>query len=234
MKLTKSLDRACAERMRSAARPRMLMLIILGCALVAPLIAGSALATAVGLDDPVPVLAAAGILGGFALTGPLRSPDGDGPDGGDAKMTIGERLNAAIATKVDLQRRLDSLATDLADAQEASAGHAGQIVAMNSEIAAAQQKLAAAESELASAHESKATAEAEAARMLAEAKTADERAQEIVAGLGFPAGKLPAADDKGDSNDLPSSTEELEEQLAKLPTHREKSALIRRYEAARA
>ncbi len=101
-------------------------------------------------------------------------------------------------------------------------------------LAAKEAELTTAKADLAAATTAKTTAEAEVEKLKGETKTVAEQAQEIVAGLGFPASNLHAADDSGNANDLPSSTEELEAALAKLPTHKEKAALIRRYEAAKA
>lgn len=172
-------------------------------------------------------------LGFLGLTGFLASPDPDNPGGG-GKGTIGEKLAASEARVTELTGQLTTVQGELATAKAASESAASELATLKASLAAKETELATAKADLATAKAATTTAEAEVAQLKAEAKTADERAQEIVAGLGFPSGQLPAADDKGGSNDLPSSDDELEKELAKLPTHKEKSALIRRYEAAKA
>lgn len=181
-------------------------------------------------SGPETMTAAVGCL---AFT-PLLSPDPGGPDGGGAKGTIGEQLAAAKAETANLTSELATLKAELATAKTASETATTELATIKATLAEKETALATAQADLATAKAATTTAEAEVAKLKGEAKTADERAQEIVASLGFPSTKLPAADDKGDANDLPSSQAELETELSKLKTHKEKSALIRRYEAAKA
>lgn len=170
---------------------------------------------------------------GFLGVSPLfRSPDPGAPEGG-GKGTIGERLSAAQAEVTTMTGRISSLEGELATARGTGDTSAAELTRLTTALAERETALATAQTELATEKAAKATAEAEVAKLTGEAKTISEQAQEIVAGLGFPASKLPAADDSGDANDVPASTVELETELAKLTTHQEKSALIRRYETAK-
>lgn len=175
--------------------------------------------------------ASLGLLGVGSL---FCSPDPGAPDGGGVRGTIGEQLASAKSEVATLTGRVTTLEADLATAKGASETAASELATIKATLTEKETALATAQADLETAKAATTTAEAEVAKLQGEAKTADERAQEIVASLGFPASKLPAADDKGDANDLPSSQAELESELAKLPTHKEKSALIRRYETARA
>lgn len=172
-------------------------------------------------------------LGLLSLAPILRSPDSGDPSGG-GRGTIGEKLAAAQAEVGTLNAKITSLEDQLKAVTEPGNPTALEISRLNAALTEKETALATAQADLTAANTAKTTAEAEVAKLTAEKKTVEEQAQEMVAALGFPANKLPGADDKGDSNDLPSSNAELEAELAKLPTHKEKSALIKRYEAARA
>lgn len=173
-------------------------------------------------------------LGLLSLTPILLSPDPGDPSGG-GRGTVGEKLAAAQADVTRLTDRVSTLESELATAQQANAAAASDEVArLKAALTEKETALATAQADLTAANTAKTAADAEVTRLKAEAKTVEEKAQEMVAALGYPASKLPGADDKGDSNELPSSQAELEAELAKLPTHKEKASLIRRYEEARA
>lgn len=165
---------------------------------------------------------------------PLHSPDTGAPSGGGAKGTIGEQLAAAKAESAKLTSELATATERLVTATTASETAASELATITATLAGKETALATALADLATARAATTAAQEIVAKLKGEAKTADERAQEIVASLGFPSSKLPAADDRVSANDLPSSQDELETELSKLKTHKEKSALIRRYEAAKA
>jgi hypothetical protein len=242
MKLIASLDRACETRMRSAARPRLLLLGLIGFALVAPLLSGSAIAAVTGADKPASMVASAGMLGGLALTGPLREEDPGAPQGGgsdlakadDPKLTIGQRLSAALASKTSLQASIAERDTKISE-------HAAEIERLKTELATAQGELTKAntritalEADAAEVDKALKSAETEAKELKAKETTVEKKAQEKVASLGFSAAKLPAAEDFDPAAAVPSTRAELEEAMSKLPNLQERAALLTRYEQARA
>lgn len=213
MKLTDSLDRACALRMRAAARPRLILLALIGFAVVAPLLSGTAIASAVG-DGPKTAVASVGLLGGIAFAGPLREEDPGAPQGGgsdptaggeDPKLTIGQRLSAALASKASLQAAISDRDAKIAE-------HAATIERLNGELSAAKNdldqanaKITQLEADAAEVDRALKSAEAEAKELKGKATTVEKKAQEQVASLGFSAGKLPAAQE-GEGEETTSDT----------------------------
>lgn len=241
MKLIASLDRACSTRMKAAARPRLAMLALIGFALVAPLLSGSAIAAATGTDKPATMVATAGLLGGLALTGPLREEDPGAPQGGgadpkadDPKLTIGARLAAALSSKASLQASIAERDTKIAEHAATIERLNGELAAANTALGEANAKIAQLEADAAEVDKALKTAEAEAAAEKAKNSTVEKKAQEKVSSLGFPAGKLPAAQDSDPDSAVPATRAELEEQMAKLPNLQARADLLARFEKARA
>jgi len=244
MKLIASLDRACETRMRSAARPRLALLAIIGFAIVAPLLSGSAIAAATGADKPATMMATAGMLGGLALTGPLREEDpgaphagGSGPAADEHKLTIGQRLSAAIASKADLQAsiaerdtKIAALESPIKSLTEPGNATAKEIERLNAAIqekdtalAEANQKISALEADAAEIDKALKSAETEAAALKAKESTVEKKAQEKVASLGFSAAALPAAEEA-----QTASIDELREQVQSTTDPAEKQRLVAR------
>lgn len=241
MKLIASLDRACETRMRSAARPRLLMLALIGFAFIAPLLSGSAIAAATGADKPASMVATAGMLGGLALTGPLREEDPGAPQGGgsdptkaddDQKLTIGQRLSAAIASKATLQAEISDLKSKLATAESAIEANQKTFESMAADLNAANEKITALETDAAEIDRALKSAEAEAKDLKSKEASAEKKAQETVASLGFPAASLPAAQEVDPDAAVPATRADLEEQMAKLPNLQARADLLTRFNAA--
>lgn len=228
MKLIASLDRACETRMSAAARPRLALLAIIGFALVAPLLSGSAIAAATGADKPATMIASTGLLGALAFTGPLREEDPGHPAGGggepkaeDEKLTIGQRLSAAIASKATLQASIAERDTKIAE-------HAATIARLNEELATAKTSLDQANAKITTLEASAAevetalsTAEAEAKTLKASATNVEKKAQELTSQLGFSAAKLPAAQD----SDQPDTLDDVRERMKSTTDPREQGRL---------
>jgi len=212
MKLISSLDRACDRRMKAAARPRLAMLVIIGLALVAPLLSGTAIAAATGADQPAAMVATVGLLGGLALTGPLREEETGDPQGGgdDTKRTIGQRLSAAIASKATLQASIAERDTKIAEHAATIERLTGEIAAAQTSLAQANAKIATLEADAAEVDRALKAAEAEVAAEKGKNTTVEKKAQEKVASLGFSAAKLPAAED----GDQPDTLDEIRGKMA--------------------
>ncbi len=204
MKLIASLDRACERRMAAARRPRIALLAIIGCVFLAPLLSGTVLAAAVGEDRPAAMVASTGLLGAMALTGPLREEDPGAPQGGggdpkadDPKLTIGQRLTAALSSKASLQADIAKREAQMSEQSESIARLEGDLSAAQTALGEANAKIAALEADAAEVDKALKAAESEAAAEKAKNTTVEKKTQETVAGLGFSAGKLPAAQDGG-------------------------------------
>lgn len=241
MKLTESLDRACSARMRAAARPRLILLALIGFAVVAPLLSGSAIAAVAGPTDeakPKEVIASAGLLGGLAFAGgALREEDPGAPEGGgsdpaktdDPKLTIGQRLSAALASKTSLQAEIAQRDTKLSE-------HAATIERLNAELATAKadlatanEKITALEADAAEVDKALKSAEAEANELKSKSTTVEKKAQEKVASLGFPGAKLPAAED-GEPTE--NSSDAIFEKFKAETNPEKRSALYREHQKA--
>lgn len=166
-------------------------------------------------------------LGLLAFT-PFRSPEPEGTGGG-GRGTIGEKLAAAESAVAGLNTRIATLEQELAAAQSAADAAANTEVArLTAALAEKETALATAQAELKAAADGKTAAEAEVTKLTAEKKTVEERAQEMVAALGFPAGKLPAADDESAEN-----IDDLRARVAEAKDPAEKQKLVNRIRALR-
>lgn len=213
---------------------RVLLLIVSAVALAADQVLGLSPAGS-------PEVMAAGIGGlGFGLF----AAEGGEPTAGGGGQTIGDKLAAAEAEITRLQARNAELESGGAGAAELEKLRADieerdkQITQAKADLEKAKADLEKANADLAQAQEdlSKGKADleqanAEVEKLRAEATSVDERAKELVAALGYPESKLPPAG-SDETAELPSSEAELEEAVAKLPTHHEKAELIRKYRAA--
>lgn len=117
--------------------------------------------------------------------------------GGEPKATIGQTIKAALASKADLQAKLELAQTDLA-ARDAT------ITTLQADLTTAQARVATLEAEAAdisaalTAHQAEVTT-LKAAEQDLNAR-ADAKAKEKMASLGFPSANLPAPDEKIDAN----------------------------------
>jgi chromosome segregation ATPase len=152
----------------------------------------------------------------------------------DTKLTIGQRLSAAIASKASLQAEIADLKGQLATAESAFESNQQTFQSMSEQLNQANAKIATLEADAAEVDKALKTAEAEAAGLKATEKTVEKKAQELTSQLGFSAAKLPAADDVDPDDAVPSSRAELEAAMDKLPTAQERAALLDRYNKASA
>lgn len=222
--------------MNAAARGRSILLAIIGLAFLAPLLGGTAIAAATSSEQgkPATMAASTGLLG-LALAGPLREEDPGDPSGGgsdpkadDPKLTVGQRLSAALASKTSLQAQIVQRDATITE-------HAAEIERLKAELATAQGDLAKANAKIATLEADAAevdkalkAAEAEAKGEKAKNTTVEKRAQEKVAGLGFSAEKLPAADDSASD-----SIDDLRERMQASTDPKEKQALMKQIRTLR-
>lgn len=118
------------------------------------------------------------------------------------KLTIGQRLSAALASKESLQTKIVEQGNTLTE-------QAATITDLQAQLTWATAKVAQLEADAAEVETALHAAEAESATLKAQAKTAAQLANEKVAALGFPAAQLPAA-----SASISAATDE--EQIADL------------------
>ncbi len=151
-----------------------------------------------------------------------------------AKLTIGQRLSAALASKETLQ-------ASIAQRDATIAAHDATIAAITKErddaataLTEANNRIAALEADAAEVDQALQASEASVAQLQATATTMEKKAQETVASLGFSAARLPAAEEQDPDNVVPSSRAELEEAMSKLPNLQERAALLSRYNKAQA
>lgn len=166
--------------------------------------------------------------GGAPAPAPAASADDP------AKLTIGQRLSAALASKETLQ-------AGIAQRDATIAAHDATLAALTKErddaaaaLTEANTRIAALEASEAEVEKALKASEAEAAGLKTVATTVEKKAQETVASLGFSAAQLPAAEEQDPDNVVPSSRAELEEAMGKLPTLQERAALLSRYDKAQA
>lgn len=152
----------------------------------------------------------------------------------DQKLTIGQRLSAAIASKATLQATIAERDASLAEHAATIERLTGELATANAALAAANEKITALEADAAVVDKALKASEAEAAGLKAEQTTVAKKAQETVASLGFSAAALPAAAEVDPAAAVPATRAELEEQMAKLPTLQERATLLSRYEKAHA
>jgi len=226
--------------MRAAARPRLILLAVIGFAVVAPLLSGSAVAAAISSEceaKPKEVVASGGLLSALALAGAtLREEDPGAPQGGgsdpkadDPKMTIGQRLSAALASKSSLQAAIAERDTKISE-------HASEIERLKTELATAQgdlvkanAKITALEADAAEVDKALKSAETEAKELKAKETTVEKKAQEKVAGLGFSAAKLPAAEENEQTE---NSSDAIFEKFKAETDPEKRSALYREHQKA--
>lgn len=112
------------------------------------------------------------------------------------KLTIGQRISAAVASKESLQQAIADRDKTIAEDK----GEIGRLTQANTDLQAqldqANAKIATLEADAAEVEKSLKAAEAEAVAEKAKNTTVEKKAQEKVASLGFPAAKLPAAQDE--------------------------------------
>lgn len=182
----------------------------------------------------------------------LRSPasdEGDGGGGGpsaddkldlaqavaqieDRTLPISQRLGIAakVLKGIDPTQQLAGIQQKLTDATAAITLKDAEITKLKADLATAQQTLAAREKDVTELEAANATLETKEQDI---DKRAAAKANERVAALGFPASKLPAAQTPEQTVNLPENEAALEEALKACATQKERSALLRSYNAAR-
>lgn len=193
-----------------------------------------------------------GALGLGAVCIGLRSPaseEGDGGGGGtsaddkidlakavaqieDKTLPISQRLGVAVqALKgIDPTQQLAGVQKQLTDATATITLKDAEITKLKADLTTAQQTLAAREKDVTELEAANATLETKEKDI---DKRASAKANERVAALGFPASKLPAAQTPEQTVNLPENEAALEEALKACATQKERSALLRSYNAAR-
>lgn len=141
----------------------------------------------------------------------------------DQKLTIGQRLSAAIASKATLQASIAERDTTIAEHATTIERLTGELATANTALAAANEKITALEADAAVVDKALKASEAETAGLKAKESTAEKKAQETVASLGFPAAALPAAQD---SEAQSESVAELREKLATTKDPAAKAELV--------
>lgn len=227
--------------------PRFSRLQIFCIAILACMLAPVAVAASVTTAAPVApgggtLLALAGLgLGGMMLRAPADDPAaGGGGEGGggsasdpeDAKLSIGQRLQAALSSKSSLVAKNTALEGQVKDL-------AGQIEAKDSELKDLRAKVTALEADAKQVADALAASEKEVKELAAKekevGKRADRLAKEKLGALGFPSAELPKATEQGAADtDLPSSREELETALSKMTDGTKQRELLNRWKAAQA
>lgn len=151
------------------------------------------------------------------------------------KLTIGQRISAAVASKESLQQAIADRDKTIAE-DKAEIGRLTQAnTDLQTKLDQANAKITTLEADAAEVEKSLKAAEAEALAEKAKNTTVEKKAQEKVASLGFPAAKLPAAQESSATeSDIPSTRAELEEQMGKLKTLQERAHLLARFEKAQA
>lgn len=158
----------------------------------------------------------------------------------DKTLPISQRLGIAakVLKGIDPTQQLAGVQQQLTDANAAIALKDAEITKLKSDLATAQQTLGAREKDVTDLEAQVATLEAEAKDLRAKEQDLDKRAagkaKEQVAALGFPAAKLPGAQTPEQTGSVPANEAELEKEMAACKTQKERSALLRSYQAARA
>jgi chromosome segregation ATPase len=114
----------------------------------------------------------------------------------EPKLTIGAQIKAAIAAKADLQNQIAAHEATITGHVATIAARDATITGLTAQLDAANAKITTLEADAAEVKSALAAHEAEVAQLKAAEKTAEQKAKEKVAALGFPASKLPAADEK--------------------------------------
>ncbi|HRJ09361.1 MAG TPA: hypothetical protein PK490_12235 [Prosthecobacter sp.] len=200
-----------------------------------------------------PLLLAVPAEPGLALCGipalmlPLRTPaDDSGEGGGGGPVNVADALAKLEDKTLPLSQRLSVAAAALRgiDPTQQLAGTklkldeaSAEVARLKSELDGSRMQLAAREKDVADLEARVAELEKAHADLAAKEQDLEKRAaakaQERMASLGFPAGKLPApsADDSG-LKDVPKTEAQLTEALVKCKTQKERSALLREYRAS--
>lgn len=130
------------------------------------------------------------------MTEPISSDPAAPVQADEPKLSIGQRLTAALASKESLQQAIadrdTTIAEDRAEIDRLKAENAD----LQSQLTEANEKITDLEAQAAEVEKSLAAAEKEAAEAKAQNTTVEKKAQEKVASLGFPAAKLPAAQEE--------------------------------------
>lgn len=156
----------------------------------------------------------------------------------DKTLPMSQRLDVAFkALKgIDPTNQLAAVKQKLADAEALVKTRDGELATANDALAAAKKELAAREADVKNLEASNAQLALANKDLAAKEQSIDKRAtamaNEKVAALGFPAGKLPAANDEI-PGDVPQTEEQLEEALKKCKTQQERSAMLREFRAAK-
>lgn len=164
----------------------------------------------------------------------LREENAGLPDAGgdikadDAKLTIGQRLAAAIQSR-------STLSATIADRDSQIAEHAATIERLTADLTAAQSaldeanaKISALENDANEITKALEAAEAEAAELKAKESTIEKKAQEKVAQIGFSAARLPASEEVDHE-----SIDELRARVAQTSDPAEKQRLVARIRSLR-
>ncbi|HRQ87673.1 MAG TPA: hypothetical protein PLA50_02680, partial [Bacteroidia bacterium] len=161
--------------------------------------------------------------------GPLREGEPEGGGGGstktddDPKLTIGQRLSAALASKTTLQAEIAKRDAKITEHETTIATLTEERDSARTELATATARITDLEAQAAEVETALKAAEVEAAGLKTKETTVEKKAQEKVASLGFSASKLPAAQDGGE-DDL----ESLRAQVGQTTDPVEKANLVAR------
>lgn len=161
-------------------------------------------------------------------------PESTEPAADDAadnpKLTIGDRMKAAFASKESLQQAIADRDKTIAEDKT----EIGRLTQANTDLQAqldqANAKIATLEADATEVDKALKAAEAEAAKEKAANTTVEKKAQEKVASLGFPAAKLPAAQE----DTTQESAEELLARADKTTDSKERYRLVKQAREARA
>lgn len=157
------------------------------------------------------------------------APDAGGSGDAQPKATIGQTIKAALASKADLQAKLELATTDLT-ARDAT------IATLQADLAAAQARVTALEAEAAEINTALTAHQAEVVTLKAAeqdlAKRASTQAKAIVQSVGIEASKLPAATNET-VPDVPATEAALKAQINKPGmTFAQKRVAVAAFDAA--
>lgn len=116
--------------------------------------------------------------------------------GEEIKLTIGQQLKAALSSKQNLTAQIAAHEGTIADHLATITAKDAEITQLKADIATRDAKITALEADAADVAAALEAHKSEVATLKATATTVEAKAKEKVAALGFPASKLPKADDK--------------------------------------
>jgi hypothetical protein len=231
----------------------ILGLMLLPVGLMAAVTAPATPAASLGLNPLM--LGSLGCVGAIML----RTPAGDeGESGGggakaedkldlataiaqveDRTLPMGQRLSIAakVMKGIDPTQQLSSIQKQFTDAQAAITLKDAEIAKLKADLTTAQQSLAARDTDVTQLEAANAQLEKDKLSLTAKEQDIEKRSasksKEHLASLGFPAAKLPAADNK-EHAEVPATRAALEEQMATLKTANERSELLKKFRAQHA